>query len=37
MGQIYTRDELKGLVDVYNRNKYGVLTADETSFVKVNM
>lgn len=35
MGQIYTREELKGLVDIHNRNKYGVLTSDETSILKV--
>jgi len=34
MGQIYTREELKGLVDVHNRNKYGVLTSDEASILK---
>lgn len=34
LGTLYDRDGLKGLMEVYSRNKYGVLTADETSIMK---
>lgn len=34
LGTIYDRDGLKGLIDVHSRNKYGVLTQDETEIMK---
>lgn len=34
LGTVYDRDELKGLIDVHSRNKYGVLTEDETTILK---
>lgn len=34
LGTIYNRDELKGLIDVHSRSKYGVLTDDETTILK---
>lgn len=34
LGTVYDRDGLKGLIDVHSRNKYGVLTQDETEIMK---
>ena len=34
LGNVYSRDQLKGLIDVHSRNKFGVLTDDETLILK---
>eukprot|EP00184_Porphyridium_aerugineum_P002756 CAMPEP_0184697148 /NCGR_PEP_ID=MMETSP0313-20130426/4207_1 /TAXON_ID=2792 /ORGANISM="Porphyridium aerugineum, Strain SAG 1380-2" /LENGTH=456 /DNA_ID=CAMNT_0027155911 /DNA_START=270 /DNA_END=1640 /DNA_ORIENTATION=+ len=37
MGQIYTRDELKGLVDAHARSKYGMLSHDEATILQATL
>uniref|UniRef100_A0A7S1EPL1 CNNM transmembrane domain-containing protein n=1 Tax=Timspurckia oligopyrenoides TaxID=708627 RepID=A0A7S1EPL1_9RHOD len=37
MGRLYTRDELKGLVEVHARSKYGMLSQDETTILKATL
>eukprot|EP00741_Cyanophora_paradoxa_P000771 tig00000058_g743.t1 len=34
LGTVYSKDELKGLIEVHSRNKYGVLSEDETTILK---
>lgn len=34
LGTIYSREELKGLVDIHGRSKYGTLTRDETMIIR---
>ncbi len=34
LGTIYSREELKGLVDMHGRSKYGTLTRDETMIIQ---
>jgi len=37
LGTLYTRSELRALVDFYTQNDFGILTTDEGHLIKVRV